>query len=414
MRILWFSLTPANFAAQSGGYNGGGWISSLESAVAACGDVELGVAFLHPSSVGKTQRAGVTYYPMRRPQSLFSKVDRFFRISRQDRLELALCKRVVADFKPDIIQVFGTESSFGLIARETDIPVVIHLQGLMGPYLNAWVPPGYRLWDYARRGSWNPFNVALGIRAIAFNRHAVAREREIMRSCKTFLGRTEWDRAFVSLCAPHAKYFTCWEALRPCFYEPIEWTPPSSPVFVSTISGPLYKGHDMVLKTARTLKDSGLSGFEWRVFGIGDLKFAERKTGIRAADVGVRTMGVATAEALRDALLHCSVFIHPSYIDNSPNSICEAQVLGVPVVATNVGGVSSLFAPDRLCCLVPANDPLAMAARIREALDAPKLFLSDRDACRKRHDRSAVCDDLVGIYRELLEPSPRDAVFGRS
>ena len=257
------------------------------------------------------------------------------------------------------------------------------------------------MFDYARRGSWNPLKVALGLRAIAFNRHAAERERTIMRSCNAYLGRTDWDRAFVSAYAPQARYFTCWEALRPCFYEPGDWTPPASPIFVSTISGPLYKGHDMVLKTARMLKDSGLSDFEWRVFGIGDLRFAERKTGIRVEDVGVRPMGVVTAEDLREALLHASVYVHPSYIDNSPNSVCEAQVLGVPVVATAVGGVPSLFAPDRLRCLVPANDPLATAARIREALGSPEPFRSDREACLERHSPSAIVDGLLRIWESI-------------
>lgn len=403
MKVLWFSLSPPDLLSQGAGYNGCGWISSLEEAIAKRDDVNLAMAFFHPSSDGKQQVGNVTYYPMRRSQSPFSKVDRFFRISRQDRLELELCKRVVDDFKPDVIQLFGTESSFGLIARETKIPVVVHLQGLMGPYMNAWVPPGCRMWDYARRGSWNPIKIALGLRALAFNRHAAMREREIMRSCKAFMGRTNWDRAFVSTYAPKARYYTCWEVLRPCFYEPVEWTPPCRPVFVSTISGPLYKGHDMVLKTARVLRESGLSDFEWRVYGVSEFRFAERKTGIRSADVGVRPMGVATAEQLRDALLHASVYIHPSYIDNSPNSVCEAQVLGVPGVATNVGGIGSLFSRNRTDCLVPANDPTMAACRIREALRDPDHFISDRTACLARHDRSRICENLIGIYRELVD-----------
>ena len=267
------------------------------------------------------------------------------------------------------------------------------------------------MFDYARRGSWNPLKVALGLRAIAFNRHAAERERTIMRSCNAYLGRTDWDRAFVSAYAPQARYFTCWEALRPCFYEPGDWTPPASPIFVSTISGPLYKGHDMVLKTARMLKDSGLSDFEWRVFGIGDLRFAERKTGIRVEDVGVRPMGVVTAEDLREALLHASVYVHPSYIDNSPNSICEAQVLGVPIVATAVGGVSSLFAPNRSRCLVPANDPIMMAERVREVLADPDRFVSDRGACLSRHDRSAICERILSVYADLLSGSGGSSRF---
>jgi len=401
MKVLWFSLVSSSSFVSAGGYNGCGWVSSLEESIAKRDDVDLAMAFLHPSSDGKQKVGNVTYYPMRRSQSMFSKVDRFFRVSRQDRLELELCKRVVDDFKPDVIQVFGTESSFGLIARETKIPVVIHLQGLMGPYLNAWVPTGYRMWDYARRGSWNPIKIALGLRALAFNRHAAVREREIMRSCKAFMGRTNWDRAFVSTYAPKARYYTCWEVLRPCFYEPGEWTPPCRPVFVSTISGPLYKGHDMVLKTARVLRESGLSDFEWRVYGVSEFRFAERKTGIRSADVGVRPMGVATAEQLRDALLHASAYVHPSYIDNSPNSVCEAQVLGVPVVATAVGGVPSLFAPDRSSCLVPANDPLMAAERIREALETPNSFRSHCSACLHRHDRDAIVETILAVYRDV-------------
>ena len=326
-------------------------------------------------------------------------------------MELELCKRVIDDFQPDVIQVFGTESSFGLISRETDVPVVIHLQGLMGPYLNAWVPPGYRMWDYVSRGNLNPLRLALGVRALAFNRHAAARECEIMQSCKAFMGRTDWDRSFVSLYSPQARYFTCWEALRSCFYESVDWVPPASPVLVSTISNPLYKGHDMVLKTARVLKESGLATFEWRVYGVRDLQFAERKTGVRAADVGVRPMGVATAEELREALLHASVYIHPSYIDNSPNSICEAQVLGVPVVATAVGGVSSLFAPNRSRCLVPANDPIMMAERVREVLADPDRFVSDRGACLSRHDRSAICERILSVYADLLSGSGGSSRF---
>jgi len=403
MKVLWFSLAPLTPVLRQGGYNGCGWISSLMSVFSRRIDVELAVAFFCSSPGVKNIIGRVTYYPMRRPQSFVSKIDRFFRISVQDRKELDLCKRVVEDFKPDIIQVFGTESSFGLIARETDIPVVIHLQGLMGPYLNAWIPPGYRMCDYAFRGSINPAQIAIGLRALAFNRHAAAREQVIMRSCKAFMGRTVWDRAFVSLTAPQARYFECWEVLRSCFYEPGEWSPPSKPVFVSTISSPLYKGHDMILKIARVLRNSGLYDFEWRVYGVQDFRFAERKTGIRAAGVGIRPMGVATAEQLREALLHASVYVHPSYVDNSPNSVCEAQILGVPIVATNVGGVGSLFSEDRADCLVPANDPTMAACRIREALLDPDHFIADHSACLARHDRTRICENLIDIYRNLAE-----------
>lgn len=402
MRILWFSLTPSNFTSTKRGYNGGGWISSLETALAFHDGIELGIAFLHTSSVGKSRNGRITYYPLRRPQNLIAKTNRFLRVGSLDRTELDLAKRVVDDFKPDVIQVFGTESSFGLISRETGIPVVIHLQGLMGPYMNAWVPPGYRMWDYVGRRSLNPIQIVLGVRALAFNRHAAEREQAILRSCKAFMGRTEWDRAFVSLHAPQAEYFTCWEVLRSCFYEPGEWDPPKNPVLVSTISNPLYKGQDMILKTARMLKSSGCSNFEWRVFGVRDFRVAERTTGIRAAEVGVCPMGVASAEQLRDNLLHASVYMHPSYIENSPNSVCEAQMLGVPVVATNVGGVSSLFDANRSRCLIPANDPLMATNRICETFLNPELFQSDSEMVRNRHNPNTIVQNILSVYKKVI------------
>ena len=46
MRVLWFSNTPSRYYSVAGkkGYNGGGWISSLEALVRE--DVELGIIFL--------------------------------------------------------------------------------------------------------------------------------------------------------------------------------------------------------------------------------------------------------------------------------------------------------------------------------------------------------------------------------
>ena len=359
------------------------------------------VGFLRSNCSSGTARASnsESRFSAGRQMSVLARGRRFFDISGQDARDVESCLRVVEAFRPDVVHVFGTESPFGLVAGHADIPVVIHLQGLLGPYLNAWVPPGCRMLDYAIRGKLNPVKIAAGVRALAFNRHAAERELKIMRQCRHFLGRTEWDKAFVAAHAPGARYDTVWETLRGCFYDGREWTRPSSAVLVSTVSAPLYKGHDMILKTAKALRDSGFADFTWRVFGIGDLRFAERTTGIRAADVGVAAEGVATAEYLCKALSEASVYVHPSYIDNSPNSVCEAQVLGVPVVATAVGGVPSLFSADRVRCLVPANDPLMAAARIREAVETPEAYVSDRKACLARHDPAAIADRLEEIWR---------------
>ena len=44
MRVLWFTNSPSNYLSDGFGYNGCGWISSLENAIKT--EVELGVAFV--------------------------------------------------------------------------------------------------------------------------------------------------------------------------------------------------------------------------------------------------------------------------------------------------------------------------------------------------------------------------------
>ena len=403
LKVLWFSPLPG-YSRRGNAYGGGGWISSLAEAFSTRSDVELSIAYPIRSDAvsGEMEEDGIRRFPLPKPAVGFGRLGRFFALEKQDRVLLEAARKVVKEFQPDVIQVFGLERVFGLLVENGDVPLVLHLQGLMGPCLNAWVPPGYRMWDHVVADGWNPKRMVLRLRSLSFNRHMARRELRILKRLRFVLGRTEWDRQYCSLFAPQARYYRCGEILRPEFYAEESWTQPASALFVSILSTPLYKGHDMVLKTARILRESGLESFEWRVFGVRDLHFAERKTGIRARDVNVRPMGVATAVQLRDVLLACSAYVHPSYIDNSSNSVCEAQVLGVPVVATNVGGIPSLFPSEMRDRLVPANDPFAMAFRLREALESPASFIADRNACRVRHDPTAICERLMDIYRDLI------------
>ena len=399
MKALWFSHFDS-ILPSVGGSVFCGWIEGLLKAVRSVPDLELGVAAFSDSDEDATSRNGITYFGLHHDTSLRSQCVRFFDVSARDGSDVDACLRAVERFNPDVIHVFGTEGPAGLLTRLTPVPVLIHLQGLLGPCLNSWVPPFYSVRDLLVRTGRSPLRLARQWHAWRFNRHAAAREREILRNGRFFLGRTEWDRTYVSLYAPQARYFHCDEVLRPEFLEPSNRRPPASPVFVSTLSGPLYKGHDVVLKTANVLCETGHTDFEWRVFGVDDFRFAEKKTGIRAGDVHVRPMGLVPGPVLRDELLSCSAYVHPSYIDNSPNSVCEAQVLGVPVVATNVGGVASIVEEGRTGFLVPANDPIAMATRMLDVVSGKAALPPGwTDAVRERHNPEKIAARVLDIYK---------------
>ena len=169
-----------------------------------------------------------------------------------------------------------------------------------------------------------------------FHKNAL-QEESILKANHYFMGRTHWDKAIVNFYNPEAIYFECQEALRDSFIESNQkWSFVNDRKIkiISVISGPLYKGVDVNLKTAQLLKTHSSIDFEWNICGISNSDLIESVYKIKAKDVNVNYLGVLRSGRLkRYELVNSSFYIHPSYIDNSPNSVCEAQILGIPVIA---------------------------------------------------------------------------------
>lgn len=408
MKVLWFTNTSSSYNSTLGDYNGGGWITSLEKEVKKLANVELGVSFFFQGEPFKVEQKDVIYYPISFDRSLKSRINRVVFKSKQEEAHIKAFLNVVEDFNPDVIHVFGSERTYGLIAQHTDVPTIIHLQGLLIPYLSAFVPPFYSKWDVVRQNGLNPIKLYSNYKEFKGWIRSAEREKRIFAGCNYFMGRTEWDKRISKLYSPESHYFYCSEMLRESFFNAEPWqvnTNRDKIIIVSTISSPLYKGADMLLKIARILKEELNLNFEWLVYGILDMKFASSKTGINPDSVSVYPKGIATSDELIDSLLNCDICFHPSYIDNSPNSICEAQLLGVPTLACNVGGVTSLMEHMKSGVLFPANDPFIAASYIEE-LFCNKVLASEigRDArilALKRHDKKIILNDLMTIYRTI-------------
>lgn len=413
MRILWFTNTTSNYSISSG-YNGGGWISTLENEISKREGIELGVSFILNHQPQKVERGNVTYYPIPNKYATGALVHLqpiFSSFSKIDRKIVEDCLKVVDDFKPDIIQVFGVESCFGLIAKETKIPVLVHIQGILHPIFNAFLPP-FMSWS-KYMSCLNPVKAIKRLSSYYRWQHNCRREREIFRHVRYFCGRTEWDKQLSSLLSPQRSYYHVDEILRDVFYESVPYSSPKRLTIVSTISDMPYKGTDMILKTAKVLKESYLEDFEWQVYGLDDASDMEHLTGIRASTVNVKLCGIATAEALKEKILATTVFANLSYIDNSPNSLCEAQILGCPVVATDVGGKTSLLTDKEDGILVPANDPYIAAAAILEIFNHPEwaqtLGRNGSIRAKKRHDRKTITNSLIDVYHQIVSKETRES-----
>lgn len=408
MKVLWFTNTPPAEVTKVGKYNGGGWVSSLMELLPS--SVELAVSYISNDGVLAFESRGVRYYriPNTYDSSAVGRFGKMLGFNSKEFESLSVyMAAVVREFKPDLIEVFGSEHVYGMIAGIVDVPVVLHIQGILSECWKHFLPAGMSMFQYAKSGG--SFRGFLGklYHADSFRKRSV-RESEIFATVKNYIGRTEWDRRYVEKTAPEARYYHLDEVLREPFYTNAgKWKKSlkyGRNIIVSTISEAPYKGADVVLKTARKLKESGMD-FEWDVYGNVNAPFFEKFTGISAEDVNVNFAGVIDAGSLAKVLCSASVYVHPSYIENSPNSLCEAQMVGVPSIATMVGGVPSIIENGKDGILVPAGDYEAVADSISRVIGdkrlASALSSAAVDIAAERHDCDKIINGLMAIYDEL-------------
>lgn len=165
MRVLWFSSLSFNQKKDDKYfYPGGNWIISLKELLEIDQNIELGIAFWGKEELVFEDNAGTKYYQITKKHT--SKINRYYKnwcheIGSDHQIESLT--NTIRDFNPDIIQIFGTESVFGNIVKYTKIPLVIHLQGIINPCLNAWRFPGYKITSLIKSLNWIYFLKGFGL-----------------------------------------------------------------------------------------------------------------------------------------------------------------------------------------------------------------------------------------------------------
>ena len=406
MKVLWFSVTPSLYDEKIYG----GWIASLERIIHEYKNIELAIAFEYESDEFKKTKNNTTYYPINIKKSIKDKImEKYIKDYEWDRLKPKLIE-IINDFQPDIIQCFGSEWPFGRIAEYTNIPVIIHMQGFCNIY-NSCCDIAYSKVEWIRCNLLNPKSILSSLvndKKKQFDNYA---ERYLMSINKYFMGRTEWDRNIVKNYSPMAKYYYCSEALRPEIYNSnIIWKYKDRNIkhLVTITQAGILKGNEMILRTAKILKDEFNYQFIWEVAGnINAFKIAEKKTGISHKSYNIKLLGMISANDVANKLATSDVYIHPAIIDNSPNSLCEAQVIGCPVIATNVGGIPGLVNDGISGLLYPYNEPHTLAFKIMNLCNNPdvmkKISYNERDIALERHNPEIIRNTLSNIYKDILE-----------
>jgi glycosyltransferase involved in cell wall biosynthesis len=326
------------------------------------------------------------------------------------------CQRLVNEWKPDLIHIHGTESAYGLLTARglVKCPAIISLQGLLGPcsewyhyFGNSSLMDIIRMHRWlevpAMRGHWMGF---LQIRKKA------RLEGEIIAGNRFFMGRTKWDQAHLQALNPSAHYFHEGRLLRDDFWGNI-WDIKRivRHRIIVTSSGHPRKGTELVLDAVKLLKPRYpdiqvcIAGRISRRSGYG--RYITRR--ISEMEGAAVELGSLDAAELTSSLLTSHVFVSPSFIENSPNALSEAQLLGMPVIATYTGGTPSLIEEMSTGLFFPTGDVPMLAERIRNIFEddelAVRLGSRARSVARQRHDPDSIVREILSIYDDVLKVS---------
>ncbi len=99
--------------------------------------------------------------------------------------------------------------------------------------------------------------------------------------------------------------------------------------------------------------------------------------------------GFIQTEQKQQLAAACDVFINTNRIDNMPVAVVEACAFGLPVVATNVGGIPDLLTDGEIGLLVKSDDDDAMVAAILRLLNEPNLAARLSTNGRRLAEKSA-------------------------
>lgn len=424
MKVLWICNVPTEDAIKYKNgrlMSSGGWLTGYINSIKKIKDINI--IYSYPV-VGKKNSQpfvvdGIKYYEFYAPKK-YGFIN--FNANCDNIVERNEINKIIINEKPDIIHIWGTEYYHALFALEentTDARVVCSIQGLTSEiakhYLD-YIPSSiYHAWSFSCfvRGTLNQQRKNL------FYRGKV--EKQIIKKCNNFIGRTEWDRAVIRSLNQNCNYFKCNENLRDSFYCKIWNYNDCYPrtLFFSQGSSPL-KGLNIAIEALNLLK-SYYPDITLIIAGSNFIKNNTIKEKLLISTYGkyikklikkyhlegnVKFVGPLTEEKMVEEYLKCNIFLSCSSIENSSNSISEAMLLGVPIISSYVGGINSLMDDKVHGLMYQGNSPVMLASAIEKMMNLKSDISVYGEKARKKalitHDSQYNCARLIEIYNEIL------------
>lgn len=414
MNVLWITniLLPevsAHLAGDGVVRASGGWLSSLLEVLERVHEINLAVATVSGRVDHLVDYEGVNtrYFVIPSKTSVYNysrKTEKYW-------------EKINEMFRPDVVHIHGTEYPFGL--AYTNVcgadKVVVSIQGMptelakycKGGLSNYTLLKYLTLRDIIRKDS--VFHEAHNMKLSG------KWEDSLLRKVQHVIGRTSWDRAHSLAINPEVKYYVNNESLREPFYSG-KWVYEKCnkhTIFVSQFHCPM-KGFHILLKAMSLVKraypDLKVKVAGWDIlrsdspldrFKIsGYAKYIRKTIKKYKLEESIERTGPLNADDMKRALLDANVYVCTSSIENSPNSLGEAQVLGVPCVASFVGGIPDMM-KGMENNLYRFDDEVMLSDKICEVFYKKESAAYDNSIYVARHNREENLKQLLSIYQSI-------------
>lgn len=415
MKILWITNMlfpePQKFLTGSEVIKGGGgWMTSAADVLSKTEGVQLYVATVSPlvNELTTFQGNTIKYYilPYGKGNNEYNpEYEPFFKMI-QEKEQL------------DIIHIHGTEFTQGLAYVNScgANNVVVSIQGMksvIADYYCAGISFKDRLKNITVR---DILKGGITKEASAFRKQG-KNEIKLISKVNHIIGRTSWDKAHTWSYNPSITYHHCDEILRPEFYISRKWKYNECrkhSIFLSQAWYPL-KGAHQVFKAVRSLI-SKYPDLEIRIAGDDITRYASIKGLVHYNTYSnylshlikkyhlrnhVFFTGPLSTKEMINEYLNCNIFICPSSIENSPNSLGEAQILGVPCIASYAGGIPDMMKGQE-SYLYRFEDVKMLAYLIDKVFRQGADYIGIINEAERRHNYTLNNNRLLEIYNTII------------
>jgi len=284
-------------------------------------------------------------------------------------------KRVLDVIHPDVIHVWGSESSYPSVLKGARVPTIMSMQGILSEYS--------RIGSF--RGNWRM-------------RCQASYETSWVKQATLLTSESEWGRERVLEINPTLDVSLVEYGVNPSFYN-LTWKPDrDKPVILYCGGKDWRKGYDLLKKA---IDIPPVPPWTCWIAGSGSIEVGNKES------ASMEMLGNLTWKELQERMTRAWALVLPTRADTSPNAVKEARVIGLPVITSRHGGQAGYILQGQNGVIV---DPLT-PEKLRQAMDT---LLSDfsltktMGAVRHAEDRDyfrpeRTAEGFTAIYRELAE-----------